>query len=250
MVTRIRGTPPHKERSSHEPNMDEYVQTLAKRMVYSRTYAAFYLSVILAGIVEVVWILLPHGGVGQLPDHILFTVVENYVTLGLLCDISMRAALQRRRFCREVANLVDTFVLTVSITTSVLMAIGRETEAELLVAEVLITVRVVFRLLRLRSITRSFQRQQAAADRKLEINLSDEALLGDVEAGGAAHGLWHDDDEGFPFLSPERTALGGSTLGGDSPGSNTCPDPWRGAYGLDHGAAPSAASLPSSSLPV
>ena len=58
----------------------------------------------LALIPQVIWVLLPHGGVGQLPDHFLFTVVENYVTLGLFCDISMRAALQGRRFCREVGG--------------------------------------------------------------------------------------------------------------------------------------------------
>lgn len=39
--------------SSHGMSRDEYVQTMAKRISYSRAYTAFYISVIAASAIEV-----------------------------------------------------------------------------------------------------------------------------------------------------------------------------------------------------
>lgn len=106
---------------------DEYLAVLARRVLYSRTYTGFYISVICAAVFEVRarqrerWpgegavpsgamyaqvslILLPHGGIGQLPQGPLFTAVETYVTLGLLSEVAMRLALQRRRFCSKARS--------------------------------------------------------------------------------------------------------------------------------------------------
>ena len=127
----------------HLLSRNEYVETLAKRVIYSRAYTAFYVSVIVAGCVEVAWIFC--CGVGQLPQSSLFAVIESYVTLGLLTEVGMRAALLRRHFCLQVANVVDSLVAATSVATSALMALGLETRAEFLIAEVLVTGRVCFR---------------------------------------------------------------------------------------------------------
>lgn len=157
------------------------MQILAKRLLYSRAYTCFYLSMITAGVVEVGWIILAPTasaeGVSQLPTHPAFTAVETYVTLGLLCELSMRAMLfGMKSFCSLPANLFDSAVVAISVGSSVLIALGLETSAELIVTEILVTGRVLFRLSRLLAITKSFRRQQHAASRKLEINLSDDVL--------------------------------------------------------------------------
>lgn len=69
--------------------------------------------------------------------------------------------------------MFDSAVAAVSVSSSVLLATGLETPAELILAEGLVLGRIIFRLSRLLSISKSFQRQQQAAYRKLEINLSD-----------------------------------------------------------------------------
>eukprot|EP00967_Tisochrysis_lutea_P137921 scaffold248277_cov35-Tisochrysis_lutea.AAC.1 len=38
---------------THEMSRDEYVQTMARRISYSRTYTVFYITVIFASLVEV-----------------------------------------------------------------------------------------------------------------------------------------------------------------------------------------------------
>ena len=93
--------------SDHIISRDEYLAVLARRVLYSRAYTGFYISVICAAVFEVSLILMPHGGVGQMPQGALFTAVETYVTLGLLSEVAMRLALQRRRFCSKVSNLLD-----------------------------------------------------------------------------------------------------------------------------------------------
>ena len=193
----------------------EYVQILAKRLVYSRAYTIFYASMIIAGIVEVrvnrivahtaarcerapqqpgrtltgraprqvLWIILPgpSSGFGQLPDSVVFTAVETYVTIGLVCELALRAIHGgMKSFCGAKANIFDSAVAAVSVSSSVLIAAGLETPAELLVAEILVIGRILFRLSRLLAITKSFQRQQQAAHRKLDIN------LGDVSGNGSS----------------------------------------------------------------
>ena len=79
----------------------DYVDVLAKQLLVSHAHTMACATMIVAGFVEVVWILLPHGGVGQLPDHPVFVAVETYVTLGLLLDIALRVALKRGAFCNE-----------------------------------------------------------------------------------------------------------------------------------------------------
>ena len=156
--------------SSSALSRNEYIDILAKRVLYSRAYTGFYASLICAGVAEVAWILLPtSGGVGVLPKHGAFTMVECYVTVGLVLEMVLHAALQRHAFWRKPENYFDALVAAVSITSTVSLVSGVETRGEALFADLIVTSRVVFRLLRLLSITKSFQRQQLTADRKLDV---------------------------------------------------------------------------------
>ena len=173
---------------------------------------------------QVAWIILPgpSSGFGQLPDSVAFTAVETYVTIGLVCELLLRAVHSGvRSFCRVKANMFDSVVAAVSVLSSVLIAAGLETPAELLVAEFLVIGRILFRLSRLLAISKSFQRQQQAAYRKLDINLGDTHDLSqpssptcemqeagrvpwgcDVEAGGSAVWVNSPFEEGGERTSP------------------------------------------------
>lgn len=164
-----------------------YVQTLAKRISYSRAYTAFYVSVILAALVEarkgarsaaqdaacqqhplprpqVVWILLlglsDSSSTGRrLPVSPLFTVVETYVTVGLLAELVVRGAMQQRAFFAHRSNWADMAVAGISLLTSALLLLGLETPAEMVLAEALVFGRVAFRLMRLVSISQAHPRR-------------------------------------------------------------------------------------------
>ncbi|EOD20161.1 hypothetical protein EMIHUDRAFT_255537 [Emiliania huxleyi CCMP1516] len=181
-----------------------YVQTLAKRISYSRAYTAFYVSVILAALVEarkgarsaaqdaacqqhplprpqVVWILLlglsDSSSTGRrLPVSPLFTVVETYVTVGLLAELVVRGAMQQRAFFAHRSNWADMAVAGISLLTSALLLLGLETPAEMVLAEALVFGRVAFRLMRL-----AFRQQQAAAGHKLDLSVHNG---GDIYGGG------------------------------------------------------------------
>ena len=67
---------------------------------------------------QVAWIILPgpSSGFGQLPDSVLFTAVETYVTIGLVCELLLRAVNGGiRNFCRVKANVFDSVVAAVSV---------------------------------------------------------------------------------------------------------------------------------------
>ena len=214
----------------------EYVDILAKRVLTSRAYTGFYVTLICAGLVEVVWILSPDGGgVGHLPHHGAFTVVESYVTVGLILELALRAALQKRLFWTQVANLFDLFVVLVSVFTTVLAVIDAETRSEALFADLLVTSRVFFRLFRLMAVSKSFMRQQATTDQKLKVEFDDvmDSPMVDVESGrgfmeqglvidvARAGALAEDDEDAMlpspreesptiPYGRPSRTDLNGA----------------------------------------
>jgi hypothetical protein len=87
----------------------EYANILAKRLVYSRTHTCLCSSMIGAATIEIAWIIAPQaGGVGHLPDHPLFMVIEAYVTVGLVCEILLRFALSKREeLCRNPAHMLE-----------------------------------------------------------------------------------------------------------------------------------------------
>ena len=168
-----------------EPSMrpQEYLQILAKRVLFSRLHSFLCATVIAAGVVEVLWILLPttDSGIGHPPDHWLFQIAESYVTLGLVGEIVLRLALEGwHTFFAKRANQFDLVVAGLSGLSSLLYALRLESPAEMAAAEVMVLVRVVFRLLRLVTVTKGMRRHQQAAGRKLELEVR---LDEDAETG-------------------------------------------------------------------
>lgn len=200
MLRRLAASSPPAPHADEEYAITSY--ELAKRVVFSRTHTVLYSTVIAAGVWEVLWILLPTrtSGIGGLPDHWLFGAVETYVTLGLLGEIVLRLLLQRHDFWRSRANLFDAGVVGISLLSSLLYYAGAQTRIEALFAEVLVVARVVFRLLRLLTATKSLQRQQQAVDQKLEVRFGTEGGGGSSEVLGLA-------DDGFDEDDHERSSL-------------------------------------------
>ena len=184
----MEGAPSTSSAHGDESAYDEYVDIVAKRVLYSRAHTCVCSTMIIAGTIEVAWTLLPHSGVGHLPHHPFFVFVEVYVTLGLLGELALRAALQRKDFCRRRVNLIDGTVALISVLSLVLYAAGLETPSEMLFAEVVVFARVAFRFLRCWSLTKNFKRQQQVADRQLDI------VLGDVEGGDSGETISMLDD--------------------------------------------------------
>jgi hypothetical protein len=97
----------------------EYAQTVATRVVYSRGYGAFYVSLLVASITELLWVLHPwaSGGCCRLayPTSPVFFVVESYLTIGLVGDTVLRMVWQREAFWTQCGNVFDVSVSALSI---------------------------------------------------------------------------------------------------------------------------------------
>ena len=175
----------------------EYADILAKRVIFSRAHAVLCASMLVAGVVEVLWIFHElHSSTGErhLPEHVVFTVLETYVTIGLVGEIVLRLILQRQDFCLKWSNIVDVAVAAVSVISSALFAAGLETPAEMLLGTIIITARIVFRLIRLISVSKGWRQHQIAADKSLDISMDSDAHLRldwdrDVEGGGDAFSI-------------------------------------------------------------
>eukprot|EP00962_Isochrysis_galbana_P014223 scaffold4058_cov121-Isochrysis_galbana.AAC.5 len=166
---------------------------------------------------------------GHLPTSSLFSVVESYVTLGLLAELGVRAAMQQRAFCAHRSNWVDMAVAAVSLLTSLLILAGLETPAEMLLAEAVIATRVAFRLMRLVSISHAFRQQQQAAGHKLDLSI-------DPEAGGGSRA---DAFEGDDFLEEVSGHLSRADWEGGGEGSAPGRQPAHSAYTIGCSAGPS-----------
>jgi len=172
----------------------EYVDILAKRVAFSRVHVLLCSSILVAGVIEVLWILLPiRSAAVSVPHHPLFKLVEGYVTVGLVGEIALRVVLEKREFCQKWSNVFDVVIAASSVTSVALFAAGLETEAEMLVGTIIVTARVVFRLLRLLSLGRGFQRHQHTADCKhLEVRMTDaddDAFDGTSSTGEAGEAI-------------------------------------------------------------
>jgi len=218
MLRRAAGAGGHEGKSAWH-HRGEYVDILAKRVVFSRAHVCLCSSILVASVVEVLWILLPmHSASGQLPDHPLFTLVESYVTLGLVIEITLRALLEKRSFCRRWSNVFDVVVAAVSIASSALFVAGLANGlAEKLLETIVVTARVVFRLLRLLSLSRSFRQQRSSASQKhLEVRMDDLSPRGAGGAAGWGHGEVSGD--GGDGLSPRSRSASGAGGGGSTAG--------------------------------
>ena len=158
-----------REQSFGDVSREEYVQTVATRVVYSRGYGAFYVSMLAASITEIVWILHPwtdpaHCCSLRYPDSPVFFVVESYLTLGLVGDTALRMKWQGREFWTQWGNKFDFGVSVLSICCfGVYMAdIDQELEVVFLV---LMIVWLGLRIARLAAVAKNLhsQRRTAAA---------------------------------------------------------------------------------------
>jgi len=155
----------------------EYVQTVATRVVYSRGYGAFYVSLLAASITEIVWIFHPwtdHCCRLAYPTSPVFFVVESYLTLGLVGDTALRMVWQRGAFWGQCGNVFDVSVSALSIVCfGVYMAdIDQELEVVFLT---LMVVWVALRLARLATVAKNLHSQRRfSAMQTLDVNFSSE----------------------------------------------------------------------------
>jgi hypothetical protein len=174
---------------------EEYVQTVASRLLYSRSIGLFYLSLLAASIVEVVWILHPWISPGHerrisYPTSRLFFAVELYLTTGMVCETLLRIVLLRRAFWAEPGNVFDASVCALSVLSFLLYVdrLAQDLEVALLVV---MAGWVLLRIARLCTVARTLHRQRSDASR-LDVTFG-------VADGVAMHGL-HTGEEEEPEL--------------------------------------------------
>ena len=81
-------------------SQEEYLQTVASRVLYSRSCGAFYLSLLVASLTEIIWMLHPWVGhcCHLVPEVAGLLAVEAYLSIGLFCETVLRLLWQRKRF--------------------------------------------------------------------------------------------------------------------------------------------------------
>ena len=99
-------------------SQEEYLQTVASRVLYSRSCGAFYLSLLVASLTEIIWML--HPWVGHCchlsyPRSPVFFAVEAYLSIGLFCETVLRLLWQRKRFWSDRGNVFDAVVSVLSM---------------------------------------------------------------------------------------------------------------------------------------
>jgi hypothetical protein len=159
--------------------LGEKLDIFVRRAYVSEGYKLLCCSFVAAGVLECTWLICSGG---ELPLHPLFVLLEGYVTVGLLAEVLLRAALERRQFWRRAENLIDLSVSVLSVLTALLGAFGKETPAEMLMAEFIITARIVYRLVRLVSVSKQLRRHHKA--HQLEVRFdSDTGCTGELVDG-------------------------------------------------------------------
>lgn len=189
---------------------EEYLQTVASRLLYSRSIGIFYISLLAASLIEVVWILHPWVSPGHerrisYPTSRLFFAVELYLTTGMVCETLLRIVLLRRAFWAEPGNVFDASVCALSVLSFLLYVdrLAQNLEVALLVV---MAGWVLLRIARLCTVARTLHRQRSDASR-LDVNFG-------VVDGVAIHGV-HPADEEEPELP----------FGHDSRSHGYCPLP-------------------------
>ena len=182
---------------------EEYLQTVASRLLYSRSISLFYVSLLAASIVEVVWILHPWATPGHerrisYPNSRAFFVVEVYLTFGMVCETALRIVLLRAAFWSDFGNIFDAAVCALSILSFLLYIdeVAQSLEVALLVV---MAGWVLLRIARLMTVARTLHRQRSDASR-LDVNfgVADSVALhefhsDDEESGELSFGMGHDE---------------------------------------------------------
>lgn len=99
-------------------SQEEYLQTVASRVLYSSSCGAFYLSLLVASLTEIIWMLHPwigHCCHLSYPKSKVFFAVEAYLSIGLFGETALRLIWQRRRFWSDGGNIFDAAVSVLSM---------------------------------------------------------------------------------------------------------------------------------------
>jgi len=161
----------------HNVTSDEYLQTIASRLLYSRSCGVYYFSLLAASVTEVVWILHPWAVPGHerridYPDSWLFFLVELYLTAGLFGETALRIVRQRAAFWGQCGNVFDAAVCVLSLVSFALplLKLAREMEVALLS---IMAAWVWLRMARLLSVARTLHRQRSTAVGRLDVSFDD-----------------------------------------------------------------------------
>ena len=175
---------------SHSVSSVEYAHIAAGRLITSRSCGFFYVSLLAASITETVWILYPWMNVEscchiRFPESPLFFLVEAYLTIGLVADVSARGVWERGAFCAQRGNVFDAIVCGLSILSFGLYYARVDDQVEAAVLLIRLAW-LVLRLVRLVAIVQKINRRNAA--RHLDVSFPDDDdcdELNDVEGGNA-----------------------------------------------------------------
>jgi len=184
--------------ASMHMSQEEYLQTIASRLLFSRSCGLFYSSLLAASVVEVVWILHPwvpwveSDGLIHYPTSRVFFAVELYLTAGLIGETALRAVLQRAAFWAEWVNVFDTAVCVLSVLAFILGLTPQTQIAHNLEVVILVLLAswVALRLARLLTVARKLHRQRAHSS-SLDVNIG--STFGD--ANGVGLGRFQADEE-------------------------------------------------------
>lgn len=174
----------------------------AGRVMHAPACGAFYASLLVASVTEIIWISHPwinHWHCCRLyyPQSRLFFAVETYLTLGLVAETSLALCWQRRAFWSSSSNWFDAIVCVASIASFGLYYYGGHTglldEALLLVVVGWLALRIARLAASIRKLLRERSRRSMASALDVafpEDGASDDTSEddSDAELGGGRRG--------------------------------------------------------------
>mmetsp|Transcript_14982 Transcript_14982/g.34324 ORF Transcript_14982/g.34324 Transcript_14982/m.34324 type:complete len:273 (-) Transcript_14982:64-882(-) len=165
-----------KNRANSFMSKEEYLQTIASRVLYSRSCGAFYMSLLAASLTEIIWIA--HPWVSQVhccrlsyPRSRLFFAVEAYLTVGLAGETTLRILWMRAAFWRQCGNIFDAIVSALSLLSFALYLDDLSQDLELVVLVVMGSW-IALRIMRLLAVARSLHSQRRKSQEDLEVNFT------------------------------------------------------------------------------
>uniref|UniRef100_A0A7S4C244 Ion transport domain-containing protein n=1 Tax=Chrysotila carterae TaxID=13221 RepID=A0A7S4C244_CHRCT len=168
-----------KLRASNFMTQEEYIQTIASRVLYSRSCGAFYISLLIASLTEIIWILHPWMSAANCcqlayPRSRVFFLVETYLTVGLAGETTLRILWLRGRFWQQCGNVFDAAVSALSLLSFILYVDDLSQDLEIVVLG-LMGCWIALRLLRLLTVAKNLHSQRRQAAQALDVNFAAEA---------------------------------------------------------------------------
>lgn len=166
-----------KTRQRSHISSEEYLQTVASRVLYSQACGAFYLSLLAASVTEILWIVHPsldpyhwiidpsHCCRLSYPRSRLFLLIETYLTLGLSAETALRLLWQRSAFWTHKGNVFDAAVCLLSLLSFTLYLFEISKDLDVIVLIVMGTW-VALRLARLVAVAKNLAQQRSTTEAK------------------------------------------------------------------------------------